>query len=408
MTAENNMRRWIVFFSASLLFFYTFIQLNSLNAISADLLKSFHLNALGLGLLPVCYFYAIFLFIFPAGLLLDRYSPRTLILIAMLISVIGVFGFASAHNLWVASLSRVIMGIGGAFSFIGCIRIASRWFSSTQMALVAGVLNAIGMLGGLLAQFPLSWLTQQYSWRTALSVDAPLGVFCFIFIFLFVSDRPQQQSVMEPIQEFWENMSHVFLKPNNWLCGLYTALINSPVFVLGALWGNLYLTQMKHLSVTTASYIIMFLFFGNIIGAPLIGCVSDFLQWRRRLMIMNACVALLLILIIIFLPNMSIVSLAILFTLLGITTSAQILSYPIVTKTNSLTTTGLANSIVSMTLIASGFIFQPLFGYLMELSDKPIYHLAMSYTAHDFLIAMSVLPVSFLISMLIPFWIKTK
>ena len=128
MTAENNMRRWIVFFSASLLFFYTFIQLNSLNAISADLLKSFHLNATGLGHLSAWYFYANFLFIFPAGLLLDRYSPRTLILIAMLISVIGVFGFASAHNLWVASLSRVIMGIGGAFSFIGCIRIASRWF----------------------------------------------------------------------------------------------------------------------------------------------------------------------------------------------------------------------------------------------------------------------------------------
>ena len=408
MTSQNNMRRWLVFFSASLLFFYTFIQLNSLNAFSADLLKSFNLDASGLGNLSAGYFYANFLFIFPAGLLLDHYSPRKLILFAMLLSVIGVFGFAHAHHVWVASLARIIMGVGGAFSFIGCIRIASRWFPSSQMALVAGLLNAIGMLGGLLAQFPITWLTQQYSWRTALSVDGALGVFCFIFIFLFVSDRPQKQSVIEPTQPFWRSIRQVFLKPNNWLCGLYTALINSPVFVLGALWGNMYLTQMEHLSAMTDSYVIMFLFLGNIIGSPLIGWISDLLQWRRRLMIASAFLALLFMLAMIFLSHLSIVSLAILFTLLGITTSAQILSYPIVTKTNSMATTGLANSIVSLTLIASGFIFQPLFGYLMELSDKPIHHVVTSYTAHDFVIAMSILPVSFLISMLIPFWIKTK
>ena len=65
---------WVVTLTASLFFFYEFIQMNLFNAINEQLREAFHLDAVQLGQLFSMYFYANFLCLFPAGNLLDRYS----------------------------------------------------------------------------------------------------------------------------------------------------------------------------------------------------------------------------------------------------------------------------------------------------------------------------------------------
>ena len=47
---------WAVILTASLFFFYEFIQLNMFNAIAVDLLQAFNLNATELGQLSSMYF----------------------------------------------------------------------------------------------------------------------------------------------------------------------------------------------------------------------------------------------------------------------------------------------------------------------------------------------------------------
>ena len=58
---------WVVTLTASLFFFYEFIQLIFPNAIDIQLMQSFNLNATQLGLLVSTYFWANALFLFPAG-----------------------------------------------------------------------------------------------------------------------------------------------------------------------------------------------------------------------------------------------------------------------------------------------------------------------------------------------------
>ena len=72
---------WLI---AIITFFYTFIQIDMLSPLGAILMYTFHWNAATLGTMSAMYFYACFLIIFPAGLLLDRYSPRKLCLLLCL------------------------------------------------------------------------------------------------------------------------------------------------------------------------------------------------------------------------------------------------------------------------------------------------------------------------------------
>src|SRR5690606_14260386 len=224
---ERPWYKWLVCLSASLFFFYEFIQMNMFNAISAQLMQAFHINAAQLGRLSAFYFIANVVFLFPAGMLLDRYSARKIILTSLAIYVLGTALFASTSSVFFASFFRFMMGIGSAFCFLSVIRLATRWFPAARLALVIGVVVTMAMIGGMAAQTPLTLLVQAVTWRIALYIDAAFGVVIFVVIIAIVRDYPasyHQQHQMQQAQiiqmGYWKSMGLAFLKIQNWLGGI--------------------------------------------------------------------------------------------------------------------------------------------------------------------------------------------
>src|SRR3989338_3017023 len=182
---------WMVTLTASLFFFYEFIQLNLFNAIDEPLMRDFGLNPAQLGQLASMYFYANAIFLFPAGNMLDRYSTKKLLLFAVAICIIGTFIFALSKSVMMAGFGRFLVGAGASFCFLSCIRLASRWFAPHRMAFVTGVIVVMAMLGGLVAQTPFALLTEYVNgWRNAVLIDAALGIVIFFAIAWLVQDRP--------------------------------------------------------------------------------------------------------------------------------------------------------------------------------------------------------------------------
>jgi MFS family permease len=413
VASPSTFRRWLVVMSAALLFFYAFFQINMLNSVDVELMHAFSINAAQLGTLSSMYFYANFLMVFPAGLLLDRFSTRKLILLAMIVAVISMFGFALTTNVVVAGIDRFISGLAGGFCFVGCVRLASRWFAPKHMALVIGCLVTMSMFGGMVAQTPMELLSVAWGWRNAIIAAGCLGIVFIFIIWLFVQDQPDDFSLDVKMGDdiesigFWHSIKMVVLNRYNWLGGAYTALINLPVFLLGALWGNMYLVQVENLTGSQASYVITMLFFGSIIGSPLAGWFSDRIGKRRLPMMIGSLLSFVVVLAIIFVAHLSILLLLILFFLLGVVVGAQSLSYPTITELNSPVVTGSANSIISLVYMASGFIFQPLFGWLMGLNwNHVLVNNIPLYSVNDFRTAMLIMPVAFLVSFIAAYFIK--
>lgn len=411
---EHPFFAWLVVLTASLFFFYEFIQLNLFNAITVQLMQAFHLNATGLGQLGAMYFWADMLFLIPAGLLLDRYSTKKLLIMAGLFCTTGTFIFALAHALTVAAIGRFLVGMGASFCFLSCIRLASHWFPPRKMAFVTGIIVTMAMLGGLVAQTPLTLLTAAVGWRNALLIDGGLGIFVTLAIILIVKDHPSTQKANIAAAKvhlakigLLRSTLLVLLNPNNWLGGIYTLLMNLPVFLLGALWGMHYLVEVHHVSWIQASYATSLFFIGVIIGSPAFGWLSDHLGRRILPMLIGAVLSLFTILVLMFAPNLNLPTLIVLFFTIGFVTSSQILSYPTIAELNPIALTSTAMSIASVMIIGSGAVFQPLFGWLIERHwDHTVINGTPVYSAQDFLNGMMVMPIAFVIALIIAIMIK--
>ena len=178
----RSLRPWIVCFTAALFFFYEFIQMNMFNAISGLLMRDFAINSTQLGLLSSTYLLADMAFLLPAGMILDRFSIRTVVLSALTLCLVGTVGFAVSTSIWFAGFFHFISGVGNAFCFLSCILLAGRWFPPKKLGLVIGLVVTMAMLGGVVAQTPFAYLTAEFGWRTTVLLDAGLGFLILIAI----------------------------------------------------------------------------------------------------------------------------------------------------------------------------------------------------------------------------------
>ncbi len=406
----SALQPWLVCLSAALFFFYEFIQMSLFNSISSELMQDFHINATQLGNLSATYFYGDVIFLLPAGMILDRLRVKTVILIAMFVCVVGTLLFALSNSALIAGICHFMAGIGNAFCFLSCIMLASRWFPPQRMALAIGSIVTLAMLGGVVAQTPFIYLVMLMGWRHAVMVNAFLGVMIFALIWYAVQDFPPHMQKTALKKAHHETSQSSFIaairNPQNWLAGLYTCLLNLPVFLLGQLWGNMYLTQVHHLSHTQAASVAMMIFFGTMLGSPLVGWLSDTLRSRRLPMLICGVLSLALVLLIMYMP-LSFSALFFLFLLLGMLTSAQIISYPLIAESNPSHMTGTATGLASVLIMGGGAVFQPFFGWLMDLHwDHTLVQGAPIYSASNYLLAMSILPAAFFAGLIAAFFLR--
>ncbi len=410
----SSLKSWVVCFTAALFFFYEFIQMNMFNVLSSDLLQAFNITAGQLGILSAYCFYATILFLLPAGQLLDRFSTRKIILLALGTCVAGTVGLALTRSFALAHLFRFMAGIGSAFCFLSSVRLASRWFHPKRLALVVGLIVTMAMTGGMIAQSPLAALNQLLGWRHTVLAVAGLGAFILFLVWCFVEDFPdhtqqthQQNREQLKAMGYWQTMLSSYLNWQNWMGGIYAALLNLPIVILGSLWGGLYLQQVYQFSAEQSAFITSMLFLGAIIGCPLAGWVSDYMGYRKRPMLVGALLSLVVVTALLYLPHLTALQLMLGFFLLGFITSAQVISYPTIAESNPPALTATSVSVISISTQIGFALFQPFFGKVLDsLWDGTKLNGVPVYTNHSFHLAMLILPISFVVAFIAATFIK--
>lgn len=388
---------WLVCLSAGLFFLYEFFQLNLFDVINQPLRESFQIDAAKLSWMSSTYLWADILFLLPAGIILDRFSTRLVILSAMFVCVIGTVGFALTHSFAVASFFHFLSGIGNAFCFLSCVVLVSRWFPPRRQAMVIGCLVTMAFIGGMMAHTPLAYLNAHFGWRQSLLIDGGVGVLLLLWIFLIVKDEPSKQKfkTVSAKQSTSPGFMSALRNSQNWLAGIYTSCLNLPIMVLCALWGASYLEVVHQLPKMTASNVVSMIFIGSIIGCPLVGWLSD-VQGKRKPIMIAGAVATLITVIPLFLGiSLSENILSLLFFVLGLFTSTQVIAYPMVAESNNSANTGAATGIASVIIMGGGGVGQVLFGLLMD-HHSP----STQYSVADFQFAMWMFPIATLVALM--------
>lgn len=407
--AESGQQQvaWRVTLVASLFFFYQFLQISMFNSLNEFIQADLHLSLSQLGYLSSSYFFASLLSLIPAGIVLDHYSTRNTITYAIGGSAILLFILAQTDSLLVACVVRFLSGICGAFCFLSPVRLASRWFSSSELAFVVGIIVAVGLFGGVVAQSPILHLIYLFNWRITLWIIASVGLFLALLVRLFVIDYPKgisPSSTVKHFSNYFESFTRVISTWRNWLVGLYISLMNIPILVLGAMWGDRYITSAYHVNGFVAAEACSMLFWGMIIGSPIIGRLSDKFHSRTEIMLLTACGLTLLYGLLLTTFTHNIVFICMLLFLIGAFSSGQILGYPYIAEINPSKYTATAEGLASMIMISGGLL-QSLFGWLVEFASN-VNVMTNTLNASTYRYAILILPVTSAIALLTTLFLK--
>lgn len=398
---------WMVCFAATLFFFYEFIQGNMFASIAAHIMQDYQIQADKMAWLSSIYYVSNVLFLFVAGMVLDRFSIRKTILLAMFLCVASTFLLAYSQSFHVAMFCRFVTGIGSAFCFLGPVRLASHWFPPKKMALVTGAIVTLAMTGGMLAQYPLTRLVNNLGWRQAVADVGMLGLSMLIVMYLGIREKPafKEPSNSEPMA-LSMLAKRVYLNPQYLRAAAYTSLMNMGIAVFGAMMGTLYLEQRLDISSEQASMVNGMLFLGAIVGSPLIGWISDRAGCRVFPMKAGLIASMFTLAAILYLP-VSLSFMALLFFLLGFFTSAQVISYALVAESSPPSLTATAVSVVSILTQGGYIIYQNLFSALLTrygamhvVDGVPVYNL------DSYQFAAMILPIGLVIAFIMLIGLK--
>ena len=394
----NISKSWVVVMTAASFFFYSFIQMTMFSTAE---MKDYFISVLSIpdaaafGVFGGMFLNGCVLFLIPAGVLLDKLSVRKLMLVSVFIVLIGVAGLTLTQNLVIAKFFRFITGVAHCIAFMAPLRLAPRWFPSKKLALAVGLVITFAVTGGLMSQTPMYYAITELGGKQTMFLNLGLGGLIFILVLLFVKDHPTGAEPKEDSKSLplWSGLKNAIGNKQNWLSGLYIGLLNLAVLLLGAIWGTNYLLyKYDHLSPEIITSIIGMIFIGTMIGSPLCGFISDKLKNRKWTMSGGASLSLILMLTIIFASNPSAGFLYVMFFLLGIITSAQIIGYAVIAESNSDNVLGTANGFAAVLLMGIAAIAQPLFGLLVKIfgGENP----------ESYMKAIYLMPVSFLIALI--------
>lgn len=398
-----SIKGYLIWALAAFFYTYEFTLRVSPSVIVDNLIlefSAFELSKATLGSLSALYFYAYALTQVPAGLLCDRFGIRRLLTFACILTTIGTFLFASAHNLNAANLSRLMIGAGSAFAFVSCLKLAKNWIPPAQLPIIVGLTNAFGMLGAILGNQPLASLVNYLGWREAFYVLACMGVALSISLwFCIPNTSPHTKGSTlknkEPKRSILNDLIETLTQKQTWLLALYGCLLVAPIATFGELWGVSFFQTRFAISKELASGLISWIFIGIGVGGPLIGAFASKVPYYTIIMFTSTSLALLALLLILYYPSLSLLETRSLLFLYGFFTSNMLLCFTLIALRYSEFSNIAAIGFANMMIMAGGAAFQPLVGKLLDFKNLN----SVLPSIADFRVALSVLPLCLIIAL---------
>jgi nitrate/nitrite transporter NarK len=220
----------------------------------------------------------------PAGVLLDRFGSRALIVTGAALMASGQLLLALTESLPLAIAARAVLGLGDALTFISVLRLVPYWFPPRQVPLLTQLTGIFGQLGQVLSALPFLALLTGTTWATAYASVAAFGVLTMVLVLAMVKDTPHGRMTAADslsARDVLASVKTVWLRPGTRL-GFFTHMGSQfSVTVFCLMWGVPYLTVAQGQSASMAGALLTISVVTAIAAGIAIGLVTGRYQHRR-------------------------------------------------------------------------------------------------------------------------------
>jgi MFS family permease len=252
---------------------YLFRTINAVMA--APLATELGLGADDLGLLTSVYFVTFAAAQIPIGILLDRYGPRRVQSVLLLVAAVGSTLFAVSDHFWMLLLGRALIGLGVASAMTAGLKALVLWFPGDRVPLLNGLMVMLGALGAVTATLPADLLLDWIGWRELFGLFTALTAASAVLIYLIVPEATPGAS-----GEVSVGLRKVYADPRFWRVAPLSASCIGTAWALQGLWAAQWLKDVEGLDRTGVVFHLFAMAVALSLGAILLGVAAD--RLRRR------------------------------------------------------------------------------------------------------------------------------
>lgn len=369
---ENRFSNWKAILLYGVVSFFLFFEMAvqvSPSVMATQLMHDLDIGTFGLGVMSGVYFYTYTAMQIPSGVLFDRYNPRTIITLSILVCTLGTLLFSLANNIYLASIARLLMGSGSAFAFVAVLVVTADLFKAKYFAMMTGMTQMLAAFGAMTGQMPISVLLLYVGWRYTLWILVAIGILLAIVVWALLKYERSRDaiSLREGRANIIISLKKILSNRQTWYIALYACLLWTPMSSFASLWGVPFLVSADHLEQTTAAFLCSFMWLGLALASPLLGIFSTAINNRVLPLYVSALTGAIAFGMVLE-CHFSLITLGVLLFFAGAACSGQALSFTLVKENNSTTIKATAIAFNNMAVVISGAVFQPLIGKLIESS----------------------------------------
>lgn len=283
----------------------------------------------------------------PAGYLLDKYNPRWVVSIGLLILAVGNFLTSYANGFTMLLISNFIQGIGGSFAFIAAGVLTADWFSTRSFPILFGLTQSLSCILSGVFHYKMMMALKTLSWHVIYHELGILGVILFVLSVIFV--KRKKKPVTSKSITLFESIKKILKNKQVILCAIAAATSFGVILAYASYW---YMNIQKYYAVDAAdAYIIGGMIFAGVgVGTPFLGWLSNALH-SRMLVIHSALVlGVMALLAGIYLPHFKSHTFVIIKSLsftIGFLLSGSMLFYTVVSENTTKAIRGVALSVTN-------------------------------------------------------------
>ncbi len=388
---------WTV--SVSFVLFQFFLQLSS-GLVINSIMKDLALTASQAGFLASAYYYVYTSLQIPVGMLLDKKNSRFLLTLNVFICSVGCLLFAVSQDFWSLVLSRLVIGAGSAFAFVGVSHILRQHFAVNKFSFMIGLSETLAFLVTVFFMLIIGFMTHNINWRNLMFDSGLCGLVLTVLSFIFL---PNDTPTPHAIHSVWQAIVLLCKNKIAWANGLFVGFGFGFITIFGAMWAIPFIQLKTGCDIKAASVLDAMLFLGAGLSCPIFGEIEIRCSHRRLVLFSSYFITAVVLIFTVFMPITNLVYLGSLLFIMGLTSGSYMLSYTIaneISPPNALSTsTGFANTLAVITAP----IIQPLEGYLLDLSKQ-----GRTHTLADYQFSLMVIPLGLLIGAGLGFMLPEK
>ncbi len=358
-----------VFFTVFLPFalgHYLSSLLRTVNAVLApNLVNALALDSGQLGMLTSAFFLAFALVQLPVGIALDRFGPRKVQLVLMLVAALGALMFAYGTSFAELVVARGVIGFGLGGCFMSAVKSISFWIAPSRLPSVHGYLIAAGGLGAASATLPVRLVLQFTDWRGLFTMLAAVLACVGMLIWLVTPRAGAPAPARGPV---WSGILAVYRDPAFRKTISLMLIPHAVFFGIQGLWVGRWLSDVAHFSDAAVAWLLYLGMAAVIFGAIGTGMLTEWAGKRgvRPLDVAAIGIAAFVLVqaAIVFNHRPSFQLLAVLFTLIGTITGIE---YAIVAQSMPPSLTGRASTCLNLLIFVGAFLVQAGFGQVLGL-----------------------------------------